>query len=237
MARDELAPSARRVESTAKRKPSRKIAERTPRSRQQTTYKLKLTAERATQTPNISTDERINPVAHARARGRDSARVTLASRREKALKDVASKIESESVAKALVVPTNVRGEDSVAGTAEDTVEEFGGLDVGEKRRFGEKRYFEPSRNGRDQNREASYCLRLGVTATAPHCRPTAPHRHAAAPPPQQHSAAAPPPPRRIAPPPPPHTPPTTLNPTARRQTCRTATAVRRADRSSSRPRP
>ncbi|WP_132060153.1 SDR family oxidoreductase [Halorussus amylolyticus] len=66
--------------------------------------------------------------ATAHALARDGARVALAARREKALNDVAKKIESEWGAETLVVPTNVRDEDSVTEMVETTVSEFGGLD-------------------------------------------------------------------------------------------------------------
>jgi NADP-dependent 3-hydroxy acid dehydrogenase YdfG len=67
--------------------------------------------------------------ATAHALARDGARVALASRREKALNDVAKKIESEWDAEMLVVPTDVRDEGSVEEAVETTVEAFGGLDV------------------------------------------------------------------------------------------------------------
>jgi NADP-dependent 3-hydroxy acid dehydrogenase YdfG len=67
--------------------------------------------------------------ATAHALARDGARVALASRREKALSDVAKKIESEWEAETLVVPTDVRDEGSVDEMVETTVEAFGGLDV------------------------------------------------------------------------------------------------------------
>jgi NADP-dependent 3-hydroxy acid dehydrogenase YdfG len=105
----------------------------------------------------VSTDERPNPVAvplycmadrpldgkaalvtgassgigeaTAHALARDGARVALAARREKALSDVAAKLESEWSAETLVVQTNVRDEDSVEEMVEQTVEAFGQLDV------------------------------------------------------------------------------------------------------------
>ncbi|WP_435178824.1 SDR family oxidoreductase [Halorussus sp. AFM4] len=64
---------------------------------------------------------------HALARA--GAKVALASRREKALSAVAREAEDEHGAETLVVPTNVRDEDSVEGSVERTVEEFGQLDV------------------------------------------------------------------------------------------------------------
>jgi NADP-dependent 3-hydroxy acid dehydrogenase YdfG len=67
--------------------------------------------------------------ATAHALARDGARVALASRREKALNDVAKKIESEWDAETLVVPTDVRDEGPVDETVETTVEAFGDLDV------------------------------------------------------------------------------------------------------------
>ncbi|WP_276300986.1 SDR family oxidoreductase [Halorussus lipolyticus] len=67
--------------------------------------------------------------ATAHALARDGARVALSARREKALNDIASKIESEWDAETLVVPTNIRSEDSAEEMVETTVSEFGGLDV------------------------------------------------------------------------------------------------------------
>jgi len=67
--------------------------------------------------------------ATAHALARDGARVALAARREQALDDVAAKVESEWDAETLVVPTDVRDEESVAETIETTVAEFDQLDV------------------------------------------------------------------------------------------------------------
>ena len=67
--------------------------------------------------------------ASAHALARDGATVALAARRERALDDVAKKIESEHDAETLVVPTNVRDEDSVETLVETVVSELGGLDV------------------------------------------------------------------------------------------------------------
>lgn len=67
--------------------------------------------------------------ATAHALARDGARVALAARREQALDDVAAKVESEWDAETLVVPTDVRDEESVAETVETTVAEFDRLDV------------------------------------------------------------------------------------------------------------
>ncbi|WP_276281887.1 SDR family oxidoreductase [Halorussus caseinilyticus] len=67
--------------------------------------------------------------ATAHALARDGARVALAARRQKALNDVAKKIEREWDAETLAVQTNVRDEDSVEGTVESVVSEFGRLDV------------------------------------------------------------------------------------------------------------
>ena len=67
--------------------------------------------------------------ATARALARDGARVALASRREKVLNAVADEIEDEYDAETLIVPTNVRNEDSAEGMVETAAEEFGRLDV------------------------------------------------------------------------------------------------------------
>ncbi|WP_137287008.1 SDR family oxidoreductase [Halorussus salinisoli] len=67
--------------------------------------------------------------ATAHVLARDGARVALAARRQKALNDVAEKIESEWDAETLAVQTNVRNEDSVEGTVETVLAEFGRLDV------------------------------------------------------------------------------------------------------------
>ncbi|MFC4551536.1 MULTISPECIES: SDR family oxidoreductase [Halorussus] len=67
--------------------------------------------------------------ATAHALARDGAAVALAARREKVLNDVATKVESEWDAETLVVPTNVRDEDSVEEAVDAVVSEFGGLDA------------------------------------------------------------------------------------------------------------
>ena len=67
--------------------------------------------------------------AAVHALAREGAKVALASRREKTLDEVARAVEDEWDAETLVVPTNVRDEDSVEGTVEETVDEFARLDV------------------------------------------------------------------------------------------------------------
>ncbi|NHN58498.1 MULTISPECIES: SDR family oxidoreductase [Halorussus] len=67
--------------------------------------------------------------AAVHALAHDGADVALAARREKILDEVARTVEDEYGVETLVAPTNVRDEDSVEGTVEATVEEFGRLDV------------------------------------------------------------------------------------------------------------
>ncbi|WP_299232739.1 SDR family oxidoreductase [Natronomonas sp.] len=65
----------------------------------------------------------------ALALAREGADVALAARREERLSELAERIEAETDAEALVVPTDMREESAVEALVETAVEAFGGLDV------------------------------------------------------------------------------------------------------------
>ncbi|WP_458206458.1 SDR family oxidoreductase [Haladaptatus sp. NG-SE-30] len=67
--------------------------------------------------------------ATAHALAREGAHVALAARRESELADIAESLESKYDAETLVLPTDVRDEDEIESMVEDTVGEFGSLDV------------------------------------------------------------------------------------------------------------
>ena len=67
--------------------------------------------------------------ATAQAFARDGANVALAARREERLTEIADDLEGEYGVETLVLPTDVRDEDEVTAMVEQTVEEFGALDV------------------------------------------------------------------------------------------------------------
>jgi NADP-dependent 3-hydroxy acid dehydrogenase YdfG len=65
----------------------------------------------------------------ALALAREGVDVTLAARREERLDALADRIERETDAAAIAVPTNVRDEDAVEALVETAVDRFGGLDI------------------------------------------------------------------------------------------------------------
>ncbi|PSP70399.1 short-chain dehydrogenase [Halobacteriales archaeon QH_8_67_27] len=67
--------------------------------------------------------------ATAHALAEDGANVALAARREKRLESIAADLDGAYGVDTLVVPTNVRDEDAVDALVEETVTEFGGLDL------------------------------------------------------------------------------------------------------------
>lgn len=67
--------------------------------------------------------------ATARKLASDGANVALAARREDRLRDIAEKIEADAEVESLVVTTDVTDEAQVDGAVEQTVEQFGQLDV------------------------------------------------------------------------------------------------------------
>lgn len=67
--------------------------------------------------------------ASAHALAREGVDLALAARREDRLEELASEIESEHGVETLTVPTDVREEGAVESMVEETVEEFGGLNI------------------------------------------------------------------------------------------------------------
>jgi NADP-dependent 3-hydroxy acid dehydrogenase YdfG len=63
------------------------------------------------------------------ALAREGANVVLAARREDRLDDIAEEVESDHAVETLVVPTDITEERAVEDLVDETVEEFGGLDV------------------------------------------------------------------------------------------------------------